>query len=101
MGALLAAYDQLNSSVGQFATDTLISDSAALASGTATDDRRYQAEQVVLGLLANLRDGIATQMKQFLSDSVAASAPNYGGAQAYLAWAQYLLAFAHTMAAAS
>jgi hypothetical protein len=38
--ALAAGYDQINSSVGQLATDTLIADTKALASGGRTDDRR-------------------------------------------------------------
>ena len=33
---LAAGYDQINSSVGQFATDTLIADSKALASGSSS-----------------------------------------------------------------
>src|SRR5581483_9800970 len=41
---LAKAYDQLNSSVGQFATDTLIADSRALASGSTSDDSLYQGE---------------------------------------------------------
>ena len=35
------ATTQINSSVGQFATDTLIADSKALASGSASDDSAY------------------------------------------------------------
>ena len=42
---LAAAYQQINSSVGAFATDTLIADSAALAGGSSGDDSAYQHEQ--------------------------------------------------------
>jgi hypothetical protein len=47
-GELGEGYDQINSSVGQFATDTLIADSKALASGSASDDSAYAAEQETL-----------------------------------------------------
>ena len=46
------AYDQIESSVGQFATDTLIADTQALASGSGSDDSAYQAEQATLLKLA-------------------------------------------------
>ena len=62
-----SAYRQLDSSVGRFATDTLIADSAALASGTGTDDRTYQREQRALTRLAAARDRLATQIKGTLA----------------------------------
>jgi hypothetical protein len=64
---LAAAYQQINSSVGRFATDTLIADSKALASGSATNDSAYQCEQNVLSHLANARDALATLMKRTLA----------------------------------
>ena len=42
------AYDQIESSVGQFGTDTLIADTKALASGSSSDDGAYQTEQSTL-----------------------------------------------------
>ncbi|HZC52632.1 MAG TPA: hypothetical protein VE441_09055, partial [Mycobacterium sp.] len=60
---LAAAYQQINSSVGAFATDTLIADSAALASGSATDDTAYVTEQAKLRHLVDARDALAGQMK--------------------------------------
>ena len=42
---LARCYKQINASVGQFATDTLIADTAALASGSATNDRRFTRTQ--------------------------------------------------------
>jgi hypothetical protein len=59
---LAAGYDQINSSVGRFATDTLIADSAALASGASGDDHAYVAEQAILRGLANDRDGPALRL---------------------------------------
>ena len=63
---LAAAYQQLNSSVGQFATNTLIADSAALASGTATNDAGFIREQHALRVLAGARDRVAEQIKDVL-----------------------------------
>ena len=40
-----ALYRQLNSSVGAFATDTLLADTHALASGSASHDSTYRTEQ--------------------------------------------------------
>ena len=41
--ALAQCYKQLNSSVGQFGTDVLVADTAALKSGSSTDDSAYQS----------------------------------------------------------
>jgi hypothetical protein len=65
--ALAATYRQLNSSVGQFATDTLIAESKALASGSATNDSHYQSIEGSLKLLAEARDAAANQMKIVLA----------------------------------
>src|SRR5205085_7280147 len=56
---LAAGYDQINSSVGELATDTLIADTKALASGSTTNDSAYAAEQDALEGLANARDAAA------------------------------------------
>src|SRR5947208_7755482 len=65
---LAAAYDQVESSVGQFATDTLIADTKALASGSSSDDSAYQAEQSTLETLANDRDRLVAKLKTVLND---------------------------------
>ena len=41
--ALAVCYKQLNSSVGQFGTDVLVADTAALKTGSSSDDSAYQA----------------------------------------------------------
>jgi hypothetical protein len=64
---LAAAYDQIESSVGQFATDTLIADTKALASGSSSDDSAYQAEQSTLAQLAEDRDALVARIKQKLN----------------------------------
>ncbi|HEU5269477.1 MAG TPA: hypothetical protein VFU36_06080, partial [Jatrophihabitans sp.] len=75
---LAAAYQQLNSSVGEFATNTLIADSAALASGSASNDAAFQHEQLALSVLANARDRVAARMKDVLIAAAAGHAPSHG-----------------------
>jgi hypothetical protein len=72
---LAALYRQLNSSVGEFATDTLIAESAALASGSASDDSQYETVEATLQHLADARDRLAAEMKQVLASE---SAPSHG-----------------------
>ncbi|MBV9823566.1 MAG: hypothetical protein JO144_15140 [Actinobacteria bacterium] len=76
--ALAAAYQQLNSSVGEFATNTLIADSAALASGSAGNDSAFTREQRALLVLADARDRVAARMKTVLIAAAAGHAPNHG-----------------------
>jgi hypothetical protein len=64
---LARCYKQINASVGQFATDTLIADTAAFASGSATNDRRFTRTQNALSALGAKRDALATQIKTALS----------------------------------
>jgi hypothetical protein len=96
--SLAAAYQQLNSSVGAFATDTLIADSAALASGSATDDSAYQREQRRLGELASARDVLAGAMKLQLSRAADGCAPNHGVIALETALAHVLLFQANRLA---
>jgi len=92
-------YKQLNSSVGQFGTDTLIADTAAIRSGTATDDAAYQTFLKGLGGLADLRDVVATADKTEL-DRAAHGAPAGNGSMAALTTAtQLVLAVADSVAA--
>ena len=88
---LAAGYDQINSSVGQFATDTLIADTTALASGSSTDDSAYEAEQDTLAQLADDRDAAAAKIKQTLSDAAAGQTPNHGEITSGLAHVKELL----------
>jgi hypothetical protein len=86
-----ALYRQINSSVGAFATDTLIADSAALASGSASDDTRYTTEQATLADLADHRDKVATQMKATLARAALGIAPSRGEVQSEASQATALL----------
>ena len=66
-GDLGACYKQLNASVGQFGTNTLIAETAALASGSPTDDRRFVATEALLRALGRGRDDLATTIKTTLT----------------------------------
>jgi hypothetical protein len=98
---LAAVYQQLNSSVGAFATDTLIADSAALASGGATDDSQYVDEQETLQHLAKARDQLAAEMKVVLAAAAEGSQPSHGTSTSELARGRALLRQAHNLAANS
>jgi hypothetical protein len=98
---LAAAYQQLNSSVGAFATDTLIADSAALASGSAGDDTAYVNEQETLQHLATARDKLAAEMKVTLARAAAGIALTKYTLSSELGRAHALLVQAHDLAAAA
>jgi hypothetical protein len=73
---LAAVYTQLNSSVGTFATDTLLADSSALASGSSTSDKKFAVEQAVLTRLLDDRDKAANEIKQILASAAAGHQPS-------------------------
>ncbi|MGH8861090.1 MAG: hypothetical protein ACRDVG_07620, partial [Jatrophihabitantaceae bacterium] len=96
---LAALYQQLNSSVGAFATDTLLADSAALAGGSGTNDTRYREEQETLRHLADARDKLAAQMKHVLADAASGSRPSHGTLTSELSRGRALLHQAAELAA--
>ena len=96
---LAQLYKQLNSSVGQFGTDTLIADTAAIRSGTATDDAAYQAFLKGLGDLATLRDVVATADKTELDQAAHGAPASNGSVAALTASTQLVLAAADSAAA--
>ncbi len=98
---LAAAYQQINSSVGAFATDTLIADSAALAGGSPSDDSAYQHEQQQLLALANARDALAGVIKVQLSRAAAGHPLSHKAAAIEVLLARALLAQAHHLATAA
>jgi hypothetical protein len=91
-------YDQINSSVGQLATDTLIADSNALSTGSSTDDTAYQATEAALQQLADDRDVAATRIKKLLSAAAAGTMPNHGQITSSLALIRELLRRADRLA---
>jgi hypothetical protein len=84
-------YRQINSSVGAFATDTLIADSKALASGSTSDDATYTAEQHVLRALANHRDRLAGSMKVTLARAAKGIMPGHRKLRSELSHGRALL----------
>jgi hypothetical protein len=95
---LAAAYQQVNSSVGAFATDTLLADSAALASGSADSDTAYHVEQVRLKHLADARDALAGSIKVLLAQAVEGHLPPPGAVTSAVARSNALLEQAHDLA---
>jgi len=89
--ALGAAYRQINSSVGLLATITLQADSRALASGSATHDRRFAETETALRKIANRRDSLATGMKALLARADAGHKVRHGQVQDLLSQARALL----------
>jgi hypothetical protein len=63
---LAACYKQLNAGVGEFATNTLIADTAALKSG---GDGLFKSTQTRLSKLLAQRDALATELKNGLFDA--------------------------------
>ncbi len=88
---LAVLYAQLNSSVGTFATETLLADSKALASGNSTSDRTFTAEQAALARLVNDRDRTARQIKRTLAAAAAGHHVNRATVHRELATATLLL----------
>ncbi|MEN3308014.1 MAG: hypothetical protein V7603_4216 [Micromonosporaceae bacterium] len=96
---LAAAYHQLNSSVGAFATDTLKADTVALASSSA-GDRTFTRTESRLAQLADQRDALAQQIKKTLDQAEFGHArPSRIAVWVELAWAEVLLSQAHHLAA--
>ena len=95
---LAAGYDQIESSVGQFGTATLIADSKALASGSSSDDSAFATEQAALETLAGDRDTATDKIKKVLADAAAGQAPNHGQVTSGLAQVKELLRRANQLA---
>ncbi|HEX3056680.1 MAG TPA: hypothetical protein VHP82_11135, partial [Gaiellaceae bacterium] len=95
---LAAGYDQIESSVGQFGTDTLIADTKALASGSSSDDSAFANEQATLSTLAGDRDTAAAKIKKELSDAAAGHALSTGQLTSGLAQVKELLRRADALA---
>ncbi len=63
---LAACYKQLNSSVGQFGTDLIVADTAALKTGSSTDNSAYLNVLAEIKSLGAKRDALATTIKNDL-----------------------------------
>jgi hypothetical protein len=63
---LAVCYKQLNSSVGQFGTDLIVADTAALKTGSSGDDSTYESTLGDIKTLGAARDALATKIKNDL-----------------------------------
>jgi hypothetical protein len=63
---LARCYKQLDSSVGQFGTDLLVADTAALKTGSSSDDSTYESVLGQIESLGTARDTLATKIKNDL-----------------------------------
>jgi hypothetical protein len=63
---LAVCYKQLNASVGQFGTDVLVADTAAVKTGSANDDSQYQKTLGQITALGAERDALAAKIKNDL-----------------------------------
>jgi hypothetical protein len=94
---LLSNYQQLNSSVGEFATETMIADSHAMAGGSSRHAYRRVLRQ--LRHLADQRDALATTIKQQLTAAATSGrAPNAGTRRSEIQRAQALIYQAYRLA---
>jgi hypothetical protein len=66
---LAVCYKQLNSSVGQFGTDLIVADTAALKTGSSSDDSTYDSVLDQITSLGAARDALATKIKNDLFDA--------------------------------
>jgi hypothetical protein len=66
---LAVCYKQLNASVGQFGTDVLVADTAALKTGSSTSDLAYGLVSSAIRWLGTVRDALATKIKDELYDA--------------------------------
>jgi len=66
---LAVCYKQLNSSVGQFGTDLILADTAAMKTGSSSDDSTYDSALDQIKSLGSARDVLATKIKGDLFDA--------------------------------
>jgi hypothetical protein len=94
VASLGACYKQLNSSVGEFGTDTLIADTAAVNSNT-TGDAAFLATDQVLAGLEKARDALALKIKAELEAAAFSDTPVYGAQGQTFACQALISAAAH------
>ena len=99
MAQLGACYKQLNSSVGEFGTDTLIASTAALESNSP-GDKTYLHIEHALSVLGAARDKLAIQIKGEL-DAAAFGNDTIHGTGGQIVACDALLGAAHALASQS
>ena len=91
---LAQCYKQMNSSVGQFGSDTLAADTQAVESGSGADDSQYQSFSGNLASLGSQRDALATTIKNELYNAEFNATPLPGSAADDLAQCNTIVASA-------
>jgi len=76
---LAVCYKQLDSSVGRFGTDMLLADTAALKTGSSSDDSNFQLVSSEIKALGAQRDALATKIKDDLYNAEFNNTPIPGG----------------------
>jgi hypothetical protein len=100
--ALGALYEQLNAPFGDFANSTLKASTAALKSGSATDDSKYTRIENRIADLTTQRNAVASQIHSMLYDAAFNGKPvNPIAAIAPLVRGGLLIAEARILAATS
>jgi len=72
---LAACYKQLNSSVGRFGTDVLLADTAALKTGSSSDDSNYTKVSADIKSIGAERDSLASTIKEDLFNAAFNNTP--------------------------
>jgi hypothetical protein len=95
-------YEQVNASFGQFSLDTLTASTAALASGSASDDSTYVSIEGQIQQLTIQRNDLASHIKAALNAATFdGQALNEQQAKDWISQAESLLAQAQALADAS
>jgi hypothetical protein len=98
--ALGAAYKQLNASVGEFGTNTLVASTKAITSSDP-DDARYTSTTAALAALGQARDALAGQIAAYYDEvTFGGSLGDQGRAAALLLAARILLTVSAALAQA-
>jgi hypothetical protein len=96
---LMAAYEQVNASFGQFAQDTLTASTKALES---TDETKYNSIEDSITSLTGQRDALVSQIRAALNAAAFNGTPiSTSQANSWTAQANSLISQAHTLATTS
>ena len=90
--ALASVYKQLNAPVGNFGMNAIQADTTALASGSSSDDSKYNTITSSLTSYTSQRDALAATIKGILNAAEFAGTPvNHSQASSLMSQAQLLL----------
>jgi hypothetical protein len=95
---LAVCYKQLNASVGRFGTDMIVADTRALKTGSSTNDSTYDNVNLRIKALGQLRDSLATKIKNDLFNAEFDNTPIPGAGFSDLLGCRAVLASASALA---